>query len=626
IKKWSTQSANHSSSAPTIYSKDGTIYVGGADGIFAYNPDYTLKWKYSAGVVTESPVIDKNGIVYFKASNEIHALNPDGTLKWKMPLALTNTSANNSITIDADGTLYTVGAGGSLIDDSYYYSLIAIGDTYIDKVCTKESTSMEVLKSLEAKSRNAKLTEEEKKEAREILNKLSSITQGEQGKEEARDILNKLSSITQGEQFEQGKYDLQAEAPFGQNWNRNSPFTGTETPKVKWDYKVYYKDGSFGNRIQQFYTPPAIGRDGTIYAANQNRKLYALNKDGSVKWAKDNLVTMDSIPVIAEDGTIYVSTGNLTAVNPDGSIKWQVKSLGGDPVLGHDGTIYLRGKAIHAYNPDGSKKWSSNEIEGGSAGATLISKEGIIYTLAVDLGNKRLYAHDKDGKELWHKYVHGTYYGDGLALGKNNEIFVNTQENLYVFDKNGNIVHQWKEKDKEGLLSAPTVSSTDGTIYVGGQNYLYAYNPDYSLKWKYPIGGTGGAVREAPVIDKNGVIYFRTSRDMYALNPDATLKWKFYRSDFRSGSPNSSIVIDKDGNLYIPGAGYESPEDKDGYYSLIAIGDDYTDNVCTKESTFMEVLKSVEAKSKNAKLTVEEKKEAREILNKISNNLDKKDN
>ncbi|MEH7460253.1 hypothetical protein V7183_24540, partial [Bacillus sp. JJ1127] len=96
-----------------------------------------------------------------------------GTLKWKMPLALTNTSANNSITIGADGTLYTVGAGGLLIDDSYYYSLIAIGDSYIDKVCTKESTSMEVLKSLEAKSENAKLTEDEKKEARDILKRLS---------------------------------------------------------------------------------------------------------------------------------------------------------------------------------------------------------------------------------------------------------------------------------------------------------------------------------------------------------------------------------------------------------------------------------------------------------------------
>uniref|UniRef100_UPI0006849EF3 outer membrane protein assembly factor BamB family protein n=1 Tax=Bacillus sp. 123MFChir2 TaxID=1169144 RepID=UPI0006849EF3 len=643
IKKWSTQSANHSSSAPTIYSKDGTIYVGGADGIFAYNPDYTLKWKYSAGIVTESPVIDKNGIVYFKASNEIHALNPDGTLKWKMPLALTNTNANNSITIGADGTLYTVGAGGSLIDDSYYYSLIAIGDTYIDKVCTKGSTFMEVLKSLEAKSKNAKLTEEEKKEARDILNKLPSITQGEQGKKEACDILNKLSS-TQGEQFEQGKYDLQAGSPFGQNWSRNLLYAGTEPNKIKWEYKLYHKDVT--ETPQSLNTPsfganPAIGRDETIYVttgcltSSPNTKLHALNADGSVKWKKEIMSGAYSMPVIAEDGTIYVTAGHLLAFNPDGSIKWQVNCPSTEtPVLDRDGTIYVRNtaaKRLEAYNPDGSKKWSS-PISDASPGnnSMLISKDGTIYTLVTNGENKYLYAHDKTGKLLWSKTFRGEYYGQGLTLGINNEILVNTRDKLYVFDKNGNIVHQWKEKKEEVLLSAPTVSSTDGTIYVGGAGYIYAYNPDYSLKWKYliPTKRIDRNVGGAPVIDKNGVIYFNTASEIYALNPDGTLKWEMSKSttsfaNYYYGA-NNSITISKDGTIYLVGRGGEGKDG--GYASLIAIGDSYTDNVCTKESTFIEVLKSLEAKSKNAKLTEEEKKEAREILNKISNDLDKKDN
>ncbi|HDX9591489.1 TPA: PQQ-like beta-propeller repeat protein [Bacillus pseudomycoides] len=501
---------------------------------------------------------------------------------------------------------------------------------------------MEVLKSLEAKSKNAKLTEEEKKEARDILNKLSSSTQGEQEKKEAHDILNKLSGSTQGEQFEQGKYDLQAEFPFGQNWNRNSPYAGTDVNKVKWEYKLYYKDVTQipkSSHWPHFSAQPAIGRDGTIYVSNgtgtssPNQKLHALNPDGSVKWKKEYIGGGSSTPVIAEDGTIYTAGwGTLTVLNPDGSIKWQVKSsntnnINYTPVLDRDGTIYVQnGKRLEAYNPDGSKKWSSNDfLSGGAPNSMLISKDGTIYTLAVDLGNKHLYAHDKNGKELWHKYVWGEYDGKGIALGKNDEILVNTQDKLYVFDKNGNIVHQWKEKKEEGLLSAPTISSTDGTIYVGGRGYIYAYNPDYSLKWKYP---TKGNVWEAPVIDKNGVIYFKTSDEMYALQPDATLKWKMLKSTtyFNFGVSNNSITIGKDGTLYTTGSGRTGPSMDDGYVSLIAIGDSYTDNVCTKESTFMEVLKSLEAKSKNAKLTEEEKKEASEILNKISNDLDKKDN
>ncbi|PEA54906.1 hypothetical protein CON64_10475 [Bacillus pseudomycoides] len=464
-----------------------------------------------------------------------------------------------------------------------------------------------------------------------MLNKLSSNTQDEQEKKEARDILNKLSSITQGEQFEQGKYDLQAEAPFGQNWSRNSPYAGTETPKVKWEYKLYTRDVPYASGPPVFSAQPAIGHDGTIYAttgtstSSSHNKLYAFNPDGSVKWKKEIKNGGSSTPVIAEDGTIYVTASELTAFNPDGSTKWQVKTpYGNTPVLDSDGTIYVRGaKGIEAYNPDGSKKWSSNEIRGGVANSMLISKDGIIYTLASDLGNKYLYAHDKTGKELWQKYLWGEYSGNGLTLGINNEILVNTQDKLYVFDKNGNIVHQWKEK--EAMYSAPTVSSTDGTIYVGGKGYIYAYNSDYSLKWKYQAR-IGFFDIEPPVIDKNGVIYFKTSSELCALNPDGTLKWKLpYTSTwFPSGGVNNSITIGKDGTLYTNGK-YVSAND-DGYFSLVAIGDSYTDNVCTKESTFMEVLKSLEAKSKNAKLTEEEKKEAREILNKISNDLDKKDN
>ncbi|MEH7243397.1 hypothetical protein V7131_19980, partial [Bacillus sp. JJ269] len=129
----------------------------------------------------------------------------------------------------------------------------------------------------------------------------------------------------------------------------------------------------------------------------------------------------------------------------------------------------------------------------------------------------------------------------------------------------------------------------------------------------------------SPVIDKNGVIYVHSSQQLYALNPEGTLKWKTEWSSpiFHGGTSNNSISIGKDGVLYI--LGHVPKENKETYYSLVAIGDSYTDTVCTKDSTYMEVLKSLEAKSKNAKLTDEEKKEARDILKKLSDDLDKTD-
>ncbi|HDX9591467.1 TPA: PQQ-like beta-propeller repeat protein [Bacillus pseudomycoides] len=502
---------------------------------------------------------------------------------------------------------------------------------------------MEVLKSLEAKSKNAKLTEEEKKEARDILNKLSSITQGEQGKEEARDILNKLSSITQGEQFEQGKYDLQAEFPFGQNWNRNSPYAGTEVNKIKWEYKNFYSKGG----IQQFRGQPAIGRDGTIYIENQDHKLYAFNKDGSIKWIKDDVTNMSGSPVIGEDGTIYIAggvvrynSGRLTALNPDGSIRWQVNkelNIEDTPIIDNEGTIYVRNSMMNrleAYNSDGSKKWQSDRITSTIhvSNSMRMSKDGTIYTLIPNENLTDIYAHNKEsGKELWKKTLKGRRFG--FNLGLNDELFINGELDGYkgdvvtVLDKNGDLIKQWTQVPKStyGTHSTPVINSKDGTIYIGGNDGLYAYNSDYTLKWKY---STERGV-SSTTIDKNSVIYFQSDAELYAVNSDGTLKWKLPHS-FSNYRGNNSITIDKDGNLYTMGGAHVKDNKGGGYtdtyYSIMAIGDSYTDNVCTKESTFMEVLKSLEAKSKNAKLTEEEKKEAREILNKISNDLDKKDN
>ncbi|EJQ68370.1 hypothetical protein IG7_03511 [Bacillus cereus HuA2-4] len=429
------------------------------------------------------------------------------------------------------------------------------------------------------------------------------------------------TTSVQGEQFEQGKYDLKAESPFGYNWNKNSPYAGTETGKVKWEYKLYKKDGD----IQTFSAPPAIGSDGTIYIGNYNRKLYALNPDGSIKWIKDDVAYKDTTPVIAEDGTIYVVYRKLTALNPDGSIKWQAKDENAisTPIIDSEGTVYVHdSKSITAYNSDGSKKWESSQMfEGANSGrnSMFMSKDGTIYTLLSSGENYFIYAHDKNGKELWKKETRGGG-NPGFSLGLDNELYISAGSVIYVFDKDGNLIKEWKP----GAQTAVTISSKDGAIYTTGGGAVAAYNQDYTLRWKFlPDEG----VVNSPIIDKNGVVYVHSKKTVYAVNPDGTLKWKMPFSSFNPGAPNDAITIGRDGTLYmlgyVPELTYFGPDKT--YYSVVAIGDSYTDTVCTKDSTYMQVLKSLEAKSKNAKLTDEEKKEARDILKKLSDDLDKTD-
>ncbi|PGO25242.1 hypothetical protein CN982_21830 [Bacillus cereus] len=428
------------------------------------------------------------------------------------------------------------------------------------------------------------------------------------------------TTSVQGEQFEQGKYDLKAESPFGYNWNKNSSHAGTETGEVKWEYKLYKKDG--GNQF--FSAPPAIGRDGTIYVGNSNEKLYAFNPNGSIKWIKDDVAYMYCTPVIAEDGTIYVVNKKLTALNPDGTIKWEDKNANAfsTPIIDSEGTVYIHNsKSITAYNSDGSKKWESSQMfEGANSGKNTIvmSKDGTIYTLLSSGENYFIYAHNKNGKEVWKKQIRGGWGHPGFSLGLDNELYISAGSVIFVFDKDGNLIKEWKP----GAQAAVTISSKDGAIYTTGGGTVAAYNRDYTLRWKF-LPDEGGL--NSPIIDKNGVVYVHSKKTVYAVNPDGTLKWKMPFSSFDPGAPNDAITIGSDGTLYmlgyVPELTYFGPDKT--YFSVVAIGDSYTDTVCTKDSTYMQVLKSLEAKSKTAKLTDEEKKEARDILKKLSADLDK---
>jgi hypothetical protein len=53
-----------------------------------------------------------------------------------------------------------------------------------------------------------------------------------------------------------------------------SLFTSPQKPKLKWVFTA-------GVRLSS----PAIGGDGTIYVASSDKKLYAVNPDGTMKWS-----------------------------------------------------------------------------------------------------------------------------------------------------------------------------------------------------------------------------------------------------------------------------------------------------------------------------------------------------
>ena len=198
--------------------------------------------------------------------------------------------------------------------------------------------------------------------------------------------------------------------------------TSADTGTVKWVATPAPSPSPTG-----FFSSPALGPDGTVYAGGVLGDFHAINPDGSQKWT----ITIggninqnnQSSPAIAADGTIYMGTGTVAccggsdsgtfyALNSDGSLKWSFptsRNIESSPAIGADGTIYFASDdcTFYALNPNGSQKWSFTPSSTCSrfnapVSSAVVGTDGTIYFASTAANNAAssapiLYALNPDG-------------------------------------------------------------------------------------------------------------------------------------------------------------------------------------------------------------------------------------
>jgi outer membrane protein assembly factor BamB len=345
---------------------------------------------------------------------------------------------------------------------------------------------------------------------------------------------------------------------------------------VKWRYET-------GDHI---VATPAIGSDGKVFVGSNDRQLYAINPDGTLKWIYPTKAVLSSSPALAADGTIYVGgtnrdktficndppnpvqLGTFYAVNPDGTLKWAITLSGevnSSPVIATDGTIYvgsagdMRPKEsedeseeedrlrisydridpcdpmsefppsdadpffpvnghLYAINPDGTIKWDFKTL-GDVDSSAAIGADGTIY-----IGSD------------YPDYAYKTDKTDVMEIGSL------TTGYIYAINQDGTLA--WYRDLYGDVKSSPAIGS-DGTIYVGSDKEdVFALDQDGEILWQYP---TRGPVRSSPAVADDGTIYVGSDDgSLYALNPDGTLKFCF----IADASVNSSPALIVDGTVY----------------------------------------------------------------------------
>ncbi len=240
---------------------------------------------------------------------------------------------------------------------------------------------------------------------------------------------------------------------------------------LDFDGNVLWQVG-VGQDFNNAQNGPAIGRDGTIYAAADYSTLYGITPSGEKSWASPAASGYYVNPAVATDGTIYVGGNALTALNPDGTVKWSYASghTVVSPAIGDDGTIFagkVNNSMLVAFDPDGNLLWSRSDLNG----APTVGLNGDVYVVTE---SGILYALDpSDGSMQW-TYATGTtgqYDREGVTVDADGNLYLcNTDGLLMSLTSDGQL--RWNfdlAPDKSGFIgpSAPVIGN-DGTLYVGG--------------------------------------------------------------------------------------------------------------------------------------------------------------
>ncbi|MDA4130785.1 MAG: PQQ-binding-like beta-propeller repeat protein, partial [Thaumarchaeota archaeon] len=177
-------------------------------------------------------------------------------------------------------------------------------------------------------------------------------------------------------------------------------------------------------------------------------------------------------PVIGSDRTIYIvdSAFHLFAINPDGSLKWAKTFNEGlfTPAMGPSGTIYVPGvRHLFAFNPDGSSPWvAPYNISTFRNSLIAISQTGIIFEVDNNGSLRAINPFNTVASTIWSLKI--PCLPATLAIGPSGSIYCGattngTSNSLDSVSPNGKL--QWTFPTNSAVNVPPAIGS-DGSIYL----------------------------------------------------------------------------------------------------------------------------------------------------------------
>lgn len=232
-----------------------------------------------------------------------------------------------------------------------------------------------------------------------------------------------------------------------------------------------------------FYAAPALTTDGQLVVGDYTHILHVIDaKTGQgheiftaeSKWISDSVVV---------DGTIYAANadGYLYALDLNGNELWKYKTdslLWSNPLI-IEGVVYQGGMDHFLYAIDastGSLIWKTDC--GGAIIGNLVNADGSIFLGT--MANQAIAVNKADGKIIW-QYSSGNAVWSGPAIREGNIYFGDLAGNFYALAEADQTV-LWQYKANGAIVGTPLLSD-DGIYFTAEDGSLI--HLDYTGKLLY---------------------------------------------------------------------------------------------------------------------------------------------
>lgn len=219
-----------------------------------------------------------------------------------------------------------------------------------------------------------------------------------------------------------------------------------------------------------------VAPDGTIYQCVRNatiNNVYAINPNGTQKWAVKLDAAIGAFPALSADGVLYCLTNKSTLYALDassGAIKWQQSldgATGSTVAIDKAGNVYAgTSAAIYSFKPNKEQNWKLEEVNV-TEQATFALKDQVLYAT---LKNGGLVAVDMtNGTKKW---TYPTTKGDAYfpIADKNGNVYFTEKGSQTVHAVNASGSKIWEKNVGNNLNYSGGALSTDGILYIGTQS------------------------------------------------------------------------------------------------------------------------------------------------------------